>query len=395
MPKINLNSIRTGNRTADKAISRAQNIISNPAAAAPILSGAVQDVIDTISTGQIPDMPTLTPAAVNPVISGQLESLYANPKNLDSFLFPNDLDEDHYMLFKVMETRRLRKEDTTNKKTKQIIALPIPGNLQVSYAADYENASIGMLGALASGSITGNDIVAGGTSVFNQVKEYGSKVLENATKAVTGKGINFDGKTLAIAATAAAAVATTKGAGALATAVLGGDVVGSVTKGISKNLGLALNPHMAVIFQGVGFKEHSFNFKFIARNEYESRQIQAICKIFRHHMLPAYEYNKLAFKYPDEFEIEFSTTVAPFLYQIGRCVLKSFNVSYNGQGVPQFFSKTQAPIEVDIALGFQEVHIETRDKGIEGGSGFGAGGDSLFNPGTDWARDNAKSITNL
>ncbi len=380
MPKVNLNAIRTGNRTADKAISQAQNIISNPAAAAPILSGVAQDVLNTISTGQIPNATTLSPKIVNPAISSQVASLFANEKNLDTFLFPNDLDEDHYMLFKVMETRRLRKEDKTSKKTKQVIALPIPGNLQVSYAADYENASIGMLGALASGSITGNDIVAGGTSVFNQVKEYGSKVLKDAHKAVTGKGIDFDGKTLAIAATAAAAAVATTSAGPLATAVLGGDVLGSVTKGVGKNLGLALNPHQAVIFNGVGFKEHSFNFKFIARNEYESRQIQAICKIFRYHMLPSYEFNKLAFKYPDEFEIEFSTTVAPFLYQIGRCVLKSFNVSYNGQGVPQFFSKTQAPIEVDIALGFQEVHIETRDKKIEGGSGFGDGGDSLFNP---------------
>ena len=93
-------------------------------------------------------------------------------------------------------------------------------------------------------------------------------------------------------------------------------------------------------------------------------------------MLPSYKYNKLAFNYPDEFEIEFSTTVAPFLYNIGTCVLKSFNVSYNGQGVPQFFSHTQAPIEVDIQLGFQEVHIETRE--TASGSGFGDGGDDLI-----------------
>ena len=92
-------------------------------------------------------------------------------------------------------------------------------------------------------------------------------------------------------------------------------------------------------------------------------------------MLPSYEYNKLAFKYPDEFQIEFSKSVAPFLYKIGTCVLKSFNVSYNGQGVPQFFHATQAPIEVDIQLGFQEVHIETKNST---GSGFGSGGDDLI-----------------
>ena len=158
MPKVNLNAIRTGNRTADKAISRAQNIISNPAAAAPILSGAVQDVIDTISTGQIPNSVDVTPTVVNPAIKSQLASLYST-KNPSSFLFPSDLDEDHYMLFKVMDERRLRKDDRSDKKTKRVIALPIPGNLQVSYAAEYENAALGMLGAVTSGSLSQNDVV--------------------------------------------------------------------------------------------------------------------------------------------------------------------------------------------------------------------------------------------
>ena len=89
-----------------------------------------------------------------------------------------------------------------------------------------------------------------------------------------------------------------------------------------------MNPHQAVIFQGVGFKEHSFSYKFVARNEQESRQIQAICTVFRYHMLPSYANEGLAFNYPHEFEIEFSDVVAPFLYRIGTCVLKSFNVTY-------------------------------------------------------------------
>ena len=83
----------------------------------------------------------------------------------------------------------------------------------------------------------------------------------------------------------------------------------------------------------------------------------------------------------DEFEIELSETVSPFLYKIGTCVLKSFNVSYNGQGVPQFYASTQAPIEVEISLGFQEVHIETSaatDYENDDKSGFGNGGDMLL-----------------
>jgi len=42
-------------------------------------------------------------------------------------------------------------------------------------------------------------------------------------------------------------------------------------------------------------------------------------------------------------------------------VLKTFNVTYNGGGVPVFHSMTNAPVEVDITLGFTETTIETRD----------------------------------
>ena len=182
MPKINLNAIRTGNRTADKAISRAQNIISNPAAAAPILSGAVQDVIDTISTGQIPNSVDVTPTVVNPAIKSQLASLYTNTQTPSSFLFPSDLDEDHYMLFKVMEQRRLRKEDSTKIKTKRTIALPIPGNLQVSYAADYENASLGILGGMIGGNIGLGDIGSGLSSALDDITSFGKGVISDAKK---------------------------------------------------------------------------------------------------------------------------------------------------------------------------------------------------------------------
>ena len=370
MPKVNLNAIRTGNRTADRAISAAQNIISNPAAAAPILSGVAQDVINTISSGQIPNATKLTSGTKNSLIAGKTAPLRQNAKVPSSFLFPADLDEDHYMLFNVLKQRRLRKEDAAIIKNTMTIALPIPGNLQVSYAADYENASLGFLGGLAAGNIGKDDMLKGGQSAIDDAIKFGENVYNDAFK----KGKIGD-DALAIIGTVGAATLATKAFGGIATAMLGGDIIGGTIKGLGKRAGMAMNPHQAVIFNGVGFKEHAFNFKFIARNEQESRQIQAICKIFRHHMLPSYEYNKLAFKYPDEFQIEFSKSVAPFLYKIGTCVLKSFNVSYNGQGVPQFFHATQAPIEVDIQLGFQEVHIETKNST---GSGFGSGGDDLI-----------------
>ena len=96
-------------------------------------------------------------------------------------------------------------------------------------------------------------------------------------------------------------------------------------------------------------------------------------------MLPEYAAGGFAFIYPDEFQIMFSAHLSPYLFDIGNCVLKSFNVTYNGSGVPSF-SADGAPMEIDISLGFQEVNIETRNnKGKTNtqtnwiASGFGPG----------------------
>tara|TARA_R110002074_G_scaffold102255_1_gene220981 strand:- start:1448 stop:1825 length:378 start_codon:yes stop_codon:yes gene_type:complete len=98
-------------------------------------------------------------------------------------------------------------------------------------------------------------------------------------------------------------------------------------------------------------------------------------------MLPGYALGGFAYTYPDEFQIMFSDHLKPYLFDIGNCVLKSFNVTFNGSGVPSF-SKSGAPMEIDISMGFQETNIETRDTSPDKStnlnriaSGFGIGKD--------------------
>ena len=117
---------------------------------------------------------------------------------------------------------------------------------------------------------------------------------------------------------------------------------------------------MAVLFKGVDMREHSFNYKFIARNQQESIAIQKIINAYKYHMHPEYAAGSLAFKYPDEFEISFADAIAGNLYKIGTCVLKTMTVNYNGEGIPLFFDQSGAPVSIEIQLAFQETKIITR-----------------------------------
>ena len=51
--------------------------------------------------------------------------------------------------------------------------------------------------------------------------------------------------------------------------------------------GVAINPHLAVVFRGINFRDHSFTYKFVARDQTESNTIKAIIEAFRFHMLPS------------------------------------------------------------------------------------------------------------
>jgi hypothetical protein len=366
MPSINLNQIRTGSNSVDRLVSAGQAIISNPAAGLSIAKNLINS---GVLGGEGPSDPSVGGLRSKTPFFTQA---HGKVGKLEDIMFPHDLDNEHYMTFRVVKTVRKKTVETSKVLKERSIILPVPGNLVAKYAADYENQDIGILGAMAAGDLTMPELKQAGSSGLSALKSMGASVIKDA------KSGNVSGTAAALVGVAGATAAgmafgTLLGAGA---GVVG---LAKIGVGAGKKAGLAINPHMAVLFKGVGFKEHSFSFKFIPRDQDESNDIQKLCREFRKHMLPTLELGSLAFGYPDEFQIIFSDHLSPYLFTIGNCVLKSFDVTYNGSGVPSF-SKDGAPMEIDISLGFQEVAIETRntkrtygDSTTRLASGFGYG----------------------
>jgi len=181
---------------------------------------------------------------------------------------------------------------------------------------------------------------------------------------MAGQALGADGATKATGMFGPAIAAATgaKVAGGLGSLLALGSSAEGVVAGIGLSEGLALNPHLAVVFNNVGFRSHSFTYKFIARNQEESDAIKRIINTFKYHMHPSYDYGTIAFKYPDEFEIEFASAIAPYLYDIGTCVLKDVSVNFNGEGTPIFFEGSGAPVSIEIQLSFQETFIYTKER---------------------------------
>jgi hypothetical protein len=75
------------------------------------------------------------------------------------------------------------------------------------------------------------------------------------------------------------------------------------------------------------------------------------------------EGNDIVLEYPSEFTISFlqagSQNINRYISPIYTCFLMSMTTTYNGTA--NSFYEDGAPLEVDIALGFQETKALTRD----------------------------------
>lgn len=292
----------------------------------------------------------------NKIIS-PLNSLYSNPKVKEPITFPSDLTNEHYMIFSVMNRNRENRSAAVTETAIRNIVLPIPNNLQATYGAQYENEGLGALGAAAAGRLSAEQLGQGANDIGELIKsKFGA-----ATGAI--KSGDNDGmlKAAAIVTPLVATAAATGGAGSVAGALTGLGTGGSVLSGVGVDEGIAINPHMAVLFKGVDMREHSFTYKFIARNSQESETLQKLIAVLKYHMHPGYTAGTMAFEYPDEFEISFADSISSNLYKIGTSVLKSLTVNYNGEGIPLFFEDTGQPVSIEISMAFQETKIVTRE----------------------------------
>jgi hypothetical protein len=291
---------------------------------------------------------------------GPLRELYEKERALD-LKFPDDLDGTQYMIIDILQRNRQARRSNVERKTVKSIILPLPGNLVHSHSLNYQNENLGIAGGAMAGMVTGQDLLNAGSAAIDAA----GNVLGDLVEAIgTGNTTSIEkykeiatGGALAGGATAVAARAGGTVAGLLAAGGLGSGVAG----GLSVATGMAINPHMAVVFQGSNFREHQFTYKFIARNQSESDTLKRIIKRFESYMLPSYAGQGLLLEYPNEFRIRFSKALEGTLYRIGDCVLKSMSVNYNGEGFPIFFETTNEPVSIEIQLNFQETKIVTRE----------------------------------
>ena len=129
---------------------------------------------------------------------------------------------------------------------------------------------------------------------------------------------------------------------------------------------VTVNPNIRSAFRGVGLREFSFTFKFIARSQEEANMVESIIRTFRERAYPeSIELGGISggYRYPNMFEIVVrhethggkSRVVGN---KMKHCFLRSIATSYNSSSMA--FHADGQPVEIDLSLNFVEEVTLTR-----------------------------------
>lgn len=242
-------------------------------------------------------------------------------------------------------------------KTMYSIALYMPEGIGSELSASYSMEDFGVLQAVA----------AGGADVLNKIKSvFGSTEANEETGAITG---------------------VLKSAG-IKVGLESVDAISNIA-GVNLNAANAVkaamrqvaNPHMEFLFQEVGQRSYSFNFKFVPRSLDEAKMCHDIIRIFRAASLPSRADGGVYLDFPAEFDIQYfhAGVENTWIPKISRCALTNVNVGYTPNGVQQMhgvesfdditgFSVNGAvPASMTLEMTFSEMSTLVREDVIEGG----------------------------
>ena len=205
------------------------------------------------------------------------------------------------------------------------VYINMPQNLSTQYAPTYKTVDMGVTGMAAASGLKSDGI------------DELAKALQQAAKDAIPE---FTASTLSEVATGAAQFLG-----------LAGNATSNDIMSLAK--GKVFNPYQEQLFSNMQFRNHMFSFKFFARSERESQEINNIIKYLKQGALPIYgsaegdagagnNASSRFFEIPDKFDIKFvrldplsgtlSNSTADLHYKIHTSVCTGIDVNYTPDG---------------------------------------------------------------
>jgi Tail-tube assembly protein len=128
--------------------------------------------------------------------------------------------------------------------------------------------------------------------------------------------------------------------------------------------GIAINPNMQVLFDGIDFRQYQLAFTFTPYSRQEANDINKIISIFKQHAMPRAANGGLGMFYvpPSTFNLDFlfNGQVNEKIHKVTESVITSIDVNYSPNGWSAH--SDGSPVQIQLTLQFKEIDIVDRTK---------------------------------
>ena len=210
------------------------------------------------------------------------------------------------------------------EKNTDRVYINMPQNLSTQYAPTYRTVDMGVTGMAAASGLGGDDFDNLASALQKAAKDAVSEFTAGALSEVATGAAQFLG--------------------------LAGNATKNDIMALAK--GKVFNPYQEQLFSNMQFRNHMFSFKFFARSERESQEINNIIKYLKQGALPIYgaadgdagagnNASSRFFEIPDKFDIKFVrldplsgvlNSSADLHYKIHTSVCTGIDVNYTPDG---------------------------------------------------------------
>lgn len=230
------------------------------------------------------------------------------------------------------------------------IALPLPKTIQDVTSPDVMGRELGIKGAA---TIDVMSAMKSDRGLVGTAEDEITKIFDQIGNAGTTNGLT------SFALFAARAGLTT----------LGGS---EIEQGLAVASGTAVNPHQALVFNGIALKNYTFEWTLIPNNETESNQIRDIIKKFKYASLPSYKgvegadsnvLSRALLNYPDMVDVFFVGLDQSYFPLFKTGMISNVSVDYTPQGhvVVNKGQTGSRPAMVNLSVTVIESEIHTKE----------------------------------
>lgn len=241
------------------------------------------------------------------------------------------------------------------------VTLPLPNGLQDAYSMNINGNEMGGFGNLAAKNID---------SVEKDIKDFANNFSKpgnlanftsNSASALTSIGEKLYGSVSAEDLGSVTSALARRGLSSLG--------FEGAAAGISAGLGTAINPHVALVFDGVNLKTYEFNWTLSPRSQQEADVIRNIVNTIKKSMHPTYDATKGFLEYPSLATPQLLGVNNNYTFTFAPGFIKNLSVDYAPNGMA--FNRGGIPSVVNLSFSFEEGRIRTSDDfdGVSPGGG--------------------------